>query len=322
MILFAFGTYVVACYWLQYDDKEVEGHELMYHLEQSSQLTFEMTECFLAVSFGINLFFRAMHPAEMRELVPVSARNSSLIRASYTKPASPSLCAQFLKFLTSYIFVDSLAFASFLCTAQMAPLSFTRVHYYNGYLISGIFRAFRLRRTLKALDIHEQRQDIVARFRRKKYVLLSWRQAGTIVLGTKVILYLTAWCCLIMFAEFPCPGVAASPDNCNPDFTKFHQTFYFICITLATVGFGDMVPETTFGSFCAFCLIITGAAAVPYFVREFHLLWSREQEGLELLREAEADLHEAKARLQGLVQRRLALRELRGTRGKHPLTCS
>lgn len=67
--------------------------------------------------------------------------------------------------------------------------------------------------------------------------------ARVLGLGTKVILYLTAWCCLIMFAEFPCPGVAASPDNCNPDFTKFHQTFYFICITLATVGFG--VSERT-----------------------------------------------------------------------------
>lgn len=183
LILVSFGTYVVACYWLQYDDEGIEGRDLVYHLEQSTQLTFEMTECFFAVSFGLDLFFRAMCSSETHD-VHLSARESSLARVANTKPASFSPFAKLRKFLTSYILIDSLAFASFLCTAQMAPRSFTRVHYYNFYLISGIFRILRLRRTLKALDIYEQRRNIVARFRKKKYVLLSWRQAGTIVLGT------------------------------------------------------------------------------------------------------------------------------------------
>lgn len=58
------------------------------------------------------------------------------------------------------------------------------------------------------------------------------------IVGTKVILYLMASSAMIMFAEFPCLGVADNVDKCNPYFMKFHRTLYYVCVTLATVGFG------------------------------------------------------------------------------------
>lgn len=72
-----------------------------------------------------------------------------------------------------------------------------------------------------------------------------------------------------------------------------------------------MIPETTFGSFCAFSLILTGAAAVPYFVREFHLLWSRDDEKERHLRDIEQDLAEARVRLERVMRQRVALGKLK-----------
>eukprot|EP00793_Prasinoderma_coloniale_P002897 PRCOL_00002379-RA len=49
----------------------------------------------------------------------------------------------------------------------------------------------------------------------------------------------------------------------NPGFGNYFDALYFVCTTLTTVGFGDVVPETAPGKAIVSLAILTGAAVVP-----------------------------------------------------------
>lgn len=49
----------------------------------------------------------------------------------------------------------------------------------------------------------------------------------------------------------------------NPGFGTYFDALYFVCTTLTTVGFGDVVPETAPGKAIVSLAILTGAAVVP-----------------------------------------------------------
>lgn len=44
---------------------------------------------------------------------------------------------------------------------------------------------------------------------------------------------------------------------------KFHDYLYFVVVTLATVGFGDVYPQTELGRICAITIILTFLAIIP-----------------------------------------------------------
>lgn len=247
LIVLSCVVYVRACYSLNYDDEEGNGENFTYHLEDTpfNLSAFEISECFLAVTIGYNMFMRATF---RREQHPFQ--------------------------LNTYFFVDILAFVSFLATAQMAPTVSTRVHMYNAYVASGIFRFLRLRRTLKKLDIYEKQRDVVIKVYNKRYIL-SWRSAGMIILGLRVGQYILSSASLMMFAEYPC--AILEPEHCDENFHYFHRTLYFIVVTLSTVGYGDMTPSTDLGLIFLTLIILVGALNVPLAVQQFHDLWQSDQ---------------------------------------------
>lgn len=278
LIIFSCIVYVRACYSLKYVDEAGEG-DFTYYLDDTpfNLSAFEIAECFLAVTFGFDLFMRVHFGKDKYQFQ-----------------------------LNTYFFVDMLAFASYLATAQMAPTATTKVHLYNAYVGSGIFRFLRLRKTLKKLDIYEKQRDVVVKFYTKTYVL-TWRSAGMIILALQVGQYILSSCSMIMFAEFPC--MLLEPEHCNENFHYFHRTLYFIVVTLSTVGYGDMSPCTDFGVVVLTLIVVIGALNVPLAVQQFHNLWlgGRVDETAEEI----AALHEQTTQiLKGLdVLERLAREE-------------
>ena len=55
----------------------------------------------------------------------------------------------------------------------------------------------------------------------------------------------------------------AESNGTEPGFGSFHQTLYFIVVTLSTVGYGDMSPTTEIGRVAIMFIIMTGLVVVP-----------------------------------------------------------
>jgi hypothetical protein len=68
------------------------------------------------------------------------------------------------------------------------------------------------------------------------------------------VLFIPAYAWLIQIWERPyCIAVS------NLWFDSFFQSAYFVIITLTTVGYGDVYPNTNPGQFITLIIIITGA---------------------------------------------------------------
>lgn len=237
--VFSCIIYIRACYSLSYEEDETGNFTYQLVDTPFALRAFELAECFCAITIGFDLFLRAQQKVE----------------------------------LNSYFFIDFLAFTTFLSTSQVAPASAMKEHLFNSYVASGIFRFLRLRRTLKKLDVFESKTDVIVHFPNRNFII-KWRSAGMIILALRVTQYILFSTSLIMFAEFPCSKL--EPLKCNENFRIFHRSLYFIIVTLATVGYGDMVPCTDLGVICLFFIVLIGAACVPLAVQQFLNLYRDE----------------------------------------------
>jgi len=59
--------------------------------------------------------------------------------------------------------------------------------------------------------------------------------------------------------------VAISMPTIDPSFTNYFDSFYWSIVTVTTVGYGDIVPDTTYGKLITIFLILSGVIAVSLF---------------------------------------------------------
>ena len=83
--------------------------------------------------------------------------------------------------------------------------------------------------------------------------------------------------CVILFSS---AVYFAEADKANSHFQSIPEAFWWAVVTMTTVGYGDMMPTTSWGklvgSLCAIAGVLTIALPVPVIVSNFNYFYHRE----------------------------------------------
>lgn len=140
---------------------------------------------------------------------------------------------------------------------------------YSPYIIGGVFRFVRC-----------------LRFERMTYSLFAreglFHLNGVLVryylLLLKLGVGLAAFGALMCAVEYPCAPLAirrndmTQLNDCNDWFKRYDQCLYFLVITLATIGYGDMYPATIQGRIVMILLLLFVLAMFPALAAHLHEL--------------------------------------------------
>ena len=107
---------------------------------------------------------------------------------------------------------------------------------------------WRLNRTLTSLHYEMVDGDgAITGFHQWGEFVASEYTTRVIVLIGRVAVYVLATAALIESFEYPCISLVSDPSRCKLEFQEFLLSVYFTIVTLATVGYGDIVPVTLAG---------------------------------------------------------------------------
>jgi voltage-gated potassium channel len=95
---------------------------------------------------------------------------------------------------------------------------------------------------------------------------------GTVTLGTLRVMKLLLTVLVIFFVS---AGLFYSVEvTTNPAVSNFGDAFYYIVVTVTTVGFGDIIPTTQAGRWVTVAAILSGIILIPWQVGRIVREWS------------------------------------------------
>ncbi|MCO8120931.1 ion transporter [Stieleria sp. TO1_6] len=116
-----------------------------------------------------------------------------------------------------------------------------------------LLRAFRVLKLWRMMDDADELSQAIWKARHKIIVFLIVVLVAVTVSGT-----------LMYFIEHDLPMMLADdPDLVPPSkFSSIPQSMYWAIVTMTTVGYGDIVPQTTIGKFISATLILLGYSLI------------------------------------------------------------
>ncbi|MDX1745924.1 MAG: potassium channel family protein, partial [Halobacteriales archaeon] len=95
---------------------------------------------------------------------------------------------------------------------------------------------------------------------------------GTVSLATLRALKLLLTVLVLLFVT---AGLFYSAEHVqNPNVSNFGDAFYFVVVTLSTVGFGDILPVTQAGRWVTVAAILIGIVLIPYQASKIIRTWT------------------------------------------------
>uniref|UniRef100_A0A1I7YFT3 Ion_trans domain-containing protein n=1 Tax=Steinernema glaseri TaxID=37863 RepID=A0A1I7YFT3_9BILA len=130
-----------------------------------------------------------------------------------------------------------------------------------------------------------RRSDPIKQSTAEGHVKTASHSVGLQILGKTFRASVQEFCLLIFFMVialvlFSSGVYFAEQSEPNTKFTSIPASFWFVLVTMTTVGYGDLVPTGTYGklvgSCCALIGVLTLALPVPIIVANFKHFYRQE----------------------------------------------
>ena len=158
------------------------------------------------------------------------------------------IASTFVTSITDKIQLTHLLAIDIVSCLSTASLVLKTDTYYSFYNIGGVFRFIGLLHILAPWSYYRMRKKMMG-------VIIVMKLLFIALMGTA----------LMFVAEKPC---SALRDECDDGFENFGDTFYFIFVTLSTVGYGDMSPKTPMGKISIVIIILASISYLPSIIAE------------------------------------------------------
>jgi len=127
----------------------------------------------------------------------------------------------------------------------------------SSFVVVRSFRLLRVFRIMKLIHMTSESEDLAG---------AVWRARSKIVVFLSVVMITVTIAGTIMF-EVENFGtshdeIASNVDNPPTQFTSIPQSIYWAVVTMTTVGYGDIVPQTALGKIVSALLILVGYSLI------------------------------------------------------------
>jgi voltage-gated potassium channel len=123
----------------------------------------------------------------------------------------------------------------------------TYISGFSSFAIVRSFRLLRVFRVLKLIHLTSESEDLGA---------AVWRARG------KIVVFLSVVFITVTIAGTAMYEVERHYDSAGTQFTSIPQSIYWAIVTMTTVGYGDIVPQTTLGKVLSALLILVGYSLI------------------------------------------------------------
>lgn len=127
-------------------------------------------------------------------------------------------------------------------------IAFVPKSYYSIYNIGGVIRFLGLLHFIQAIEKRIKTKQLIG-----------------LIMVMKISFIALTGAAIMFVAEKPCHALH---DNCDSDFEYFGDTLYFVFVTLSTVGFGDMSPNTDAGKISIVVIIMASISYLPNIIAD------------------------------------------------------
>ena len=115
-----------------------------------------------------------------------------------------------------------------------------------------ILRSIRLLRVFRVLKLWRMMNDA------DELSAAVWHSRSKIVVFLATVMVAVTISGTLMYQI----ETVANPDGANSQFTSIPQSMYWAIVTMTTVGYGDVVPQTSSGKVISACLILLGYSLI------------------------------------------------------------